>query len=275
MPPEKKPQPSEEQKKLIVSFLDGQLAKPDCVAVPSPGRVTIRRLNREEYRNTIRDLLKVDFYPEDFPNDEVGYGFDNIGDVLSLSPMLMEKYLAAAETVARKAIVTNSEPVVQKSRGNEFTPTGKGNLGLEDGALALMVEGDGTRALEFPQAGEYVIRIHAYGDQAGPEAPRMRLSLDGREVDIFDVKASDHHAAQIRDESERGERVAQSQRGLSQQLRGHEQPGPEAARRPQSLCGVGRGSGPARRGLAAGQPSPDHSEDACRRRGNRGRAGSC
>ena len=62
-----------------------------------PGRVTIRRLNRAEYNNTIRDLLGVDFQPaDDFPSDDVGYGFDNIGDVLSMPPILLEKYLSAA-----------------------------------------------------------------------------------------------------------------------------------------------------------------------------------
>ena len=70
-----------------------------------PGRVTARRLNRVEYNNTIRDLLGVSLRPADeFPVDDSGYGFDNIGDVLSLSPMLMEKYLSAARAVARAAV---------------------------------------------------------------------------------------------------------------------------------------------------------------------------
>jgi hypothetical protein len=60
-----------------------------------PGRVTVRRLNRAEYNNTVRDLLGVDLKPADeFPADDVGYGFDNIGDVLSVQPILLEKYLA-------------------------------------------------------------------------------------------------------------------------------------------------------------------------------------
>ena len=64
-------------------------------------RVTARRLNRSEYNNTIRDLLMVDLKPaEDFPSDDVGHGFDNIGDVLTLSPVLMERYLAAASKLS-------------------------------------------------------------------------------------------------------------------------------------------------------------------------------
>src|SRR5262249_20632361 len=71
----------------------------------NPGRVTARRLNRTEYNNTVRDLLGADFHPaHDFPQDDSGYGFDNIGDVLSLSPVLMEKYLSAAEKIAHTAV---------------------------------------------------------------------------------------------------------------------------------------------------------------------------
>ncbi len=70
-----------------------------------PGRVTARRLNRTEYNNTIRDLLGVSLRPaNEFPVDDSGYGFDNNGDVLSLSPLLMEKYINAARTVSRAAV---------------------------------------------------------------------------------------------------------------------------------------------------------------------------
>ncbi len=76
-----------------------------------PGRVTARRLNRAEYNNTIRDLLGVTLRPADeFPVDDSGYGFDNIGDVLSMSPMLMEKYMNAARTVSRAAVFGESYP---------------------------------------------------------------------------------------------------------------------------------------------------------------------
>src|SRR5215831_5187494 len=70
-----------------------------------PGRVTAHRLNRAEYNNAIRDLLGIHFQPaDDFPQDDSGYGFDNIGDVLSLSPVLMEHYMNAAEKAARLAL---------------------------------------------------------------------------------------------------------------------------------------------------------------------------
>ncbi len=70
-----------------------------------PGRVTVHRLNRAEYRNTIRDLLGVDFNTDvEFPSDDIGYGFDNIADVLNVSPLLMERYLTTAQTVVDQAV---------------------------------------------------------------------------------------------------------------------------------------------------------------------------
>src|SRR5207344_818887 len=80
-------------------------------ATANPGRVTARRLNRTEYNNTIHDLLGVSLRPADeFPVDDSGYGFDNIGDVLSISPLLMEKYLNAAHTVSRAAVYGETYP---------------------------------------------------------------------------------------------------------------------------------------------------------------------
>jgi hypothetical protein len=75
------------------------------------GRVTAHRLNRAEYNNTVRDLLGVALHPADeFPLDDTGYGFDNIGDVLSVSPLLMEKYIAAARNLSRVAVYGEMVP---------------------------------------------------------------------------------------------------------------------------------------------------------------------
>jgi mono/diheme cytochrome c family protein len=91
----------------LVRFLDVELERIDQNAKPDPGRVTLRRLNRTEYANTIRDLLGVNFRAdENFPVDDSGEGFDNIGDVLTVSPVLMEKYLSAAEHIAARALGT-------------------------------------------------------------------------------------------------------------------------------------------------------------------------
>ncbi|MDP7204371.1 MAG: DUF1587 domain-containing protein, partial [Pirellulaceae bacterium] len=106
MPPEDESQPSPEEREQIVSWLDQALNFLDCDQRYDPGRVTVRRLNRLEYHNSIRDLFGVDLNPtKDFPSDDVGEGFDNIGDVLSLPPLLFEKYMDAAEDVSRSVIV--------------------------------------------------------------------------------------------------------------------------------------------------------------------------
>ena len=105
MPPEDKPRPPERELRAAVAAIDAELAKFDCDDQEHPGRVTIRRLNRAEYNNTVRDLVGIDFTPaDDFPSDDVGNGFDNIGDVLSMSPLLVEKYVAAAEAIVDKAL---------------------------------------------------------------------------------------------------------------------------------------------------------------------------
>lgn len=104
MPPAGEDQPDESELQPFLAALDAELSTFDCSAAEHPGRVTIRRLNRVEYNNTIRDLIGLDLKPaDDFPTDDVGNGFDNIGDVLTISPLLMEKYLAAARTVADAA----------------------------------------------------------------------------------------------------------------------------------------------------------------------------
>lgn len=117
MPPAPMPRPAAAQSKAVTSWVEKHFATIDAKAKPDAGRVTARRLNRMEYNNTIRDIFGITFQPaEDFPADDSGYGFDNIGDVLSLSPVLMEKYLNAAEQVSRRVI--NTEPLPAATRVN-------------------------------------------------------------------------------------------------------------------------------------------------------------
>jgi hypothetical protein len=91
-------------------------------AKPDPGRVTVRRLNRVEYRNTIRELTGVDYDTQkEFPADDTGHGFDNIGDVLTISPMLLEKYLDAAQAVITQAVPMQPRVVAETPvRGRDF-----------------------------------------------------------------------------------------------------------------------------------------------------------
>lgn len=113
MPPADKPQLKSEDREKLLSFIESSAFKIDRTN-PDPGRVTIRRLNREEYRYTIKDLLKIDFKVEDIlPADDTGYGFDTIGDVLSISPLLMEKYLEAAALIVQQAVPLDGPEIVE------------------------------------------------------------------------------------------------------------------------------------------------------------------
>jgi hypothetical protein len=99
MPPENKPRPSTAQQSVLERWIKYEAFGLDP-RDPDPGRVTVRRLNRLEYKNTIRALTGHDFKVEDeLPPDDTGYGFDNIGEVLTISPLLLEKYMQAAETI--------------------------------------------------------------------------------------------------------------------------------------------------------------------------------
>ena len=92
---------------------------------PDPGRVTVRRLNRVEYRNTVRDLIGRRLrHPAEFPPDDTGHGFDNIGEVLTLSPLLLEKYLTAAKAVVSATVPTTSRTVAEQTiAGRRFRST--------------------------------------------------------------------------------------------------------------------------------------------------------
>lgn len=113
MPPADAEQPEGADRVKTIEWIEQRLREFDCGAASRPGRVTIRRLNRTEYNNTVRDLTGLDLQlANDFPSDDVGNGFDNIGDVLSLPPILMEKYLAAANQIA--AAVVKNEAALNK-----------------------------------------------------------------------------------------------------------------------------------------------------------------
>jgi len=196
MPPEKKPQPSDEQRDVMLRFIDGQLSKSDCTTDKNPGKVTIRRLNKEEYRHTIRELLGVEYSPEDFPNDEVGYGFDNIGDVLSLPPMLMEKFLAAAEEIARRAIVVDAvpKPWQKRLRGDKLISANENVQPLDTGVMGFHREGEATASFDAPAKSEYIFRVRAYAELAGLEPPKLALRVNGKNVEVFQVTNTEKKA---------------------------------------------------------------------------------
>jgi mono/diheme cytochrome c family protein len=191
MPPENKPQPAPAERDLIQHWIENELFNV-AGGTPDPGRVTIRRLNRAEYNNTIRDLVGVDFHPaDDFPADDVGYGFDNIGDVLSLPPLLLEKYLTAADKIMDEAIVTHTQYIGPTARfeAEKLPHLAKDSSVYGGYALSLNKEGDVFLPLEVSQTADYLIRVRAFGQQAGPELTKLELRLNEKPLKVFEVAA--------------------------------------------------------------------------------------
>lgn len=175
MPPKPMPRPAQPQIDALFKYVHDEFERIDRAAKPDPGRVTARRLNRAEYTNTIRDLLAVDFRADrNFPTDDSGHGFDNIADVLSISPMLMEKYMDAAESIAARAIGANPLP---KKPLEALYHTKDRNIRRLDVSTV-----EATHRVEFD--GEYVIRLGMPGERAKDAKPvKLGFFMDGKLLD--------------------------------------------------------------------------------------------
>ena len=190
MPPEDAEAIPADRHKLILQWIEKLLNSVDCTTI-RPGRVTIRRLNATEYKNTVRDLIGIEYdQAEQFPGDDVGYGFDNIADVLSLPPILMEKYIKAAEDITTEAIVDPSRLRFQRTvLGYKF----KGTKGSWDEQPVHHLAQSGTISyrLKVPAAGEYNAVIRAGASKAGDENAIMTLAVNGTHYGTKSVSADE------------------------------------------------------------------------------------
>ena len=184
MPPDDEDkQPKLDERELMMKWIEAAVFSSDPDK-PDPGRVTIHRLNRAEYNNTIRDLVGVNFEPaDDFPADDSGYGFDNIGDVLTIPPVLFERYLAAAEKVMSAAILNDHKPRPEIVTVRLLTITGGPDKGNTETARRID-EQESQVKIELPVAGEYTVRFEAAAPKVGPEPTRMEMKFDGQGVSI-------------------------------------------------------------------------------------------
>src|ERR1041385_2503375 len=185
MPPPGAPRPANETYSSLATYLETELDRA-ATAHPNPGTPTIHRLNRAEYTNAVRDLLAIDPEAVDIgsllPVDDAGYGFDNIGEVLSVSPALLQRYMSAARKLSRIAVgdamirpdfVTYDVPrfLLQNERISESLPFGS--------------RGGTAVRHYFPVDGEYVIRIELKTNYHGQnilglgEENQIDLRLDG------------------------------------------------------------------------------------------------
>jgi mono/diheme cytochrome c family protein len=170
MPPAGAPRPPKPQLDAMIGYIERAFDRADASTPQDPGRVTARRLNRNEYTNTIRDLLGVRFRAEKyFPADDSGDGFDNIGDVLTVSPLLTERYLAAAERIARWAVSTEipSKPIEvdYRARDRKIRRVDRSTIEAE-------------HRVDF--AGDYTVRIGLPGERPqvnGKDAVPVTLGL--------------------------------------------------------------------------------------------------
>jgi mono/diheme cytochrome c family protein len=192
MPPAGMPRPDDATLEALVKYVES--GRDHMAAVkPNPGRTTLHRLNRTEYGNAIRDLLAVEIDVTDLlPADDIGYGFDNIGDVLSVSPFLLERYLATAGKVSRAAVGDTTMPVqyqtytvphglIQTDRISETTPVGS--------------RGGTAVRHRFPVDAEYEISVQLQRgrleDVLGMNKERkLDLRLDDQRLNLFTIAAN-------------------------------------------------------------------------------------
>ncbi|MDB5300895.1 MAG: hypothetical protein JWO87_2558 [Phycisphaerales bacterium] len=206
MPPKKQERPKPVEVARVAEWIASQLTEAEAARQAGlDEKVSFRRLSREEYRNTIRDLLGVTYDASDpagLPADPDWQGFERIGSVLTLSPAHVEKYMAAAETVLNEALALGPAPKVDKTRWTATTWRTPGDVaerlatrGLLDKVRIDIVPNNGALDavdLNVKTGGEYVVRIKVSGLRpANGRAPRLRLYATdiGRTIFEQDVEA--------------------------------------------------------------------------------------
>ncbi len=180
MPPKDGPHPEQSQLDAMAKFVENELDRYDRATPRDPGRVVARRLNRSEYTNTIRDLLGVDFRAsKEFPTDDLGFGFDNIGSVLTVSPVLMERYLSAAEKIAARAL--GADPLPKKPLEAAYMNRDKKIRRIDLSTI------EATHSVQWD--GDYVIRFGMPGQRAADAAPvKLGFWMDGKLLNSIEVE---------------------------------------------------------------------------------------
>lgn len=193
MPPVGMPRPTPATYDALISSIESER---DRVAQlrPNPGRPTLHRLNRTEYANAVRDMLGLEIDVADLlPADDIGYGFDNIGDVLQTSPVLLERYLSVARKVSRTAVGDMDIPVAYQTY---TVPHGLTQENRLDGVEPVGSRGGTAISHYFPVDGEYEISVtlqrNRNDEYLGFERDRrLDLMLDDQRLQLFDLPRSE------------------------------------------------------------------------------------
>jgi hypothetical protein len=198
MPPAGAAQPDAATYEQMVSFIENGRER-SVELNPNPGRPTLHRLNRSEYANAVRDLLALEIdAAELLPADDIGYGFDNIGDVLTVSPLLLERYLSAASKVSRAAIGDTAMPVQFQTY---TVPHGLAQIDRMNDSMPFGSRGGSSFRHHFPVDGEYEISVKLqtgrFDQVMGLERERkLDMRIDGDRLGRFTI-AADARAGQI------------------------------------------------------------------------------
>jgi hypothetical protein len=193
MPPPGEEALAAKDREALAAFASAELAREVPKLPRSPGSVTVRRLSRTQWENTVRDLFGVAVASTAaFPADDLGYGFDSIGDALTLSTLHLEKYLAAAGDVA--AAVFHGEdanaPAVRRAEGERMRLLDGPGVS-QDGEFANLYTNATIAAdVPLPRDGVYRLRVRVAATQAGDEPAKMAVRLDGRELCVIDVEGA-------------------------------------------------------------------------------------
>jgi mono/diheme cytochrome c family protein len=185
MPPQGKPKPDDATRSSMASWLETNLDRAAALK-PNPGRPLLRRLNRSEYANAIRDLLALEVDAATLlPPDDSGYGFDNNADILGISPVLLERYLSAAGSISALAVGDpDTRPGGQTIRIRQDASQDRHVEGLPLGTV-----GGALARVNLPLDGEYAITVRYFrtnlGAMRGLEYPhQIEITVDGERVHL-------------------------------------------------------------------------------------------
>ncbi len=187
MPPAGAPRPNQATYDSVATYLETELDKA-AAAKPNPGKLPLlHRLSRTEYENAIRDLLAVDALPKEMdyalllPPDNSSSGFDNIADLLFVSPTTMERYLDAARKISRLAVGDPTIPVMV----NTYRLAPEQTQDIRVDSLPFGTRGGLGVRTDFPLDGEYVVKIDLSG--AAREPHQIEVSVDGERLQLVTI----------------------------------------------------------------------------------------
>ncbi len=186
MPPRDADQPAAAERDRFAAAL-GERLRRDVPALPvEPGRVTVRRLSRTQWENVMRDLFGVRVATTSFPADDLGYGFDSIGDAMTFSTLHLENHLAAARVVAER-VFPAPDPGPRRFAAETMQLVDGVDFGRDGGRANLYTRATIEQRTTLPRDGTYELVVVAGADQAGDEPAKMQLLLDGRELTTWAV----------------------------------------------------------------------------------------